>query len=105
MKAIHKILTISAIALAAAVSCTQNYLQYNTNPYEVTADQMNRDAYLTRSALTGMQGYVIPTDVNLNQFLEHLLGGPFGGYISESNQGFTNRFSNYNMSQDWLSKM
>ena len=105
MKSIHKILTISAIALAAAVSCTQNYLQYNTNPYEVTADQMNRDAYLTRSALTGMQGYVIPTDVNLNQFLEHLLGGPFGGYISESNQGFTNRFSNYNMSQDWLSKM
>lgn len=105
MKSLHKILLISAWALAAAVSCTDNYLQYNTNPYEVTADQMNRDAYLTRSALTGMQGYVIPTDVNLNQFLEHLLGGPFGGYISESNQGFTNRFSNYNMSQDWLSKM
>ena len=105
MKTFHKILTISVWALAVAVSCTDNYLQYNTNPYEVTTDQMNRDAYLTRSALTGMQGYVIPTDVNLNQFLEHLLGGPFGGYISESNQGFTNRFSNYNMSQDWLSKM
>jgi len=105
MKTIHKILIISVWALAVAVSCTGNYLQYNTNPYEVTADQMNRDAYLTRSALTGMQGYVIPTDVNLNQFLEHLLGGPFGGYISESNQGFTNRFSNYNMSQDWLCKM
>ena len=105
MKSFCKILTNSLVVVLVAVSCTGNYLDYNTNPYEVTADQMNRDAYLTRSALTGMQGYVIPTDVNLNQFLEHLLGGPFGGYISESNQGFTNRFSNYNMSQDWLSKM
>ena len=105
MKTFHKILSNSLVVLLLAVSCTGNYLMYNTNPYEVTADQMNRDAYLTRSALTGMQGYVIPTDVNLNQFLEHLLGGPFGGYISESNQGFTNRFSNYNMSQDWLCKM
>ena len=105
MKTIEKILASSLLAVIVVSSCTNNYLEYNTNPYEVTVDQMSRDAYLTRSALTGMQGYVIPTDVNLNQFLEHLLGGPYGGYISESNQGFTNRFSNFNMSQDWLSKM
>lgn len=68
-------------------------------------DQMDRDAYAIRSALTGMQGYVIPTDVNLNQFLECLLGGPYGGYLAESNSGFNNRFSNYNQSQDWVEKL
>ncbi|MGL4852406.1 MAG: RagB/SusD family nutrient uptake outer membrane protein [Phocaeicola sp.] len=87
------------------LSCTGRYLDFNTNPYESTEEEMARDAYLIRSALTGMQGYVVPTTVLLNQFLETLLGGPYGGYLAESNGGFNNRFSNYNQSQDWVSKL
>lgn len=104
-KSIIKIVICSGMLAGLLPSCTDSYMDYNTNPYEATKEQMERDAYLTRSALTGMQGYVIPTDVNLCQFLETLMGGPYGGYIAESNSGFTNRFSNYNQSQDWVSKL
>lgn len=104
-ESIIKIALCGGILVSSLSSCTDNYMDYNTNPYEVTQDEMNRDAYLTRSALTGMQGYVIPTDVNLSQFLEALMGGPYGGYLAESNSGFNNRFSNYNQSQDWVGKL
>ncbi len=104
-RSIIKIALCGGMLVGSLVSCTDSYMDYNTNPYETTKDEMDRDAYLTRSALTGMQGYVIPTDVNLNQFLECLLGGPYGGYLAESNSGFTNRFSNYNQSQDWVGKL
>lgn len=95
----------SGLLAGTLVACTDNYMDFNTDPYEATKEEMGKDAYLVRSALTGMQGYVIPTDVNLNQFLECLLGGPYGGYLAESNVGFGNRFSNYNQSQDWLGKL
>lgn len=104
-KSIIKIALCGGMLVGSLSSCTDNYMDYNTNPYESTKDEMDRDAYLTRSALTGMQGYVIPTDVNLNQFLECLLGGPYGGYLAESNVGWNNRFSNYNQSQDWVGKL
>ena len=104
-KSIIKFALCGGMLAGMLASCTGDYMDYNTNPYEATKDQMDRDAYLTRSALTGMQGYVIPTDVLLNQFLEALLGGPYGGYLAESNSGFTNRFSNYNQSQDWVGKL
>ena len=79
-KSIIKFALCGGMLAGMLASCTGDYMDYNTNPYEATKDQMDRDAYLTRSALTGMQGYVIPTDVLLNQFLEALLGGPYGGY-------------------------
>lgn len=87
--------------MGSLTACTDGYLGFNSNPYEVSGSQMERDAYLVRSALTGMQGWVIPTDVNCSQFVETLLGGPFSGYLAESNQGFGNRFSNFNQSDHW----
>ena len=72
-KSIIKFALCGGMLAGMLASCTGDYMDYNTNPYEATKDQMDRDAYLTRSALTGMQGYVIPTDVLLNQFLEALL--------------------------------
>ena len=100
-KTIIKAAIFSGIAFASLTACTDGYLDFNTNPYEVTGEEMKRDGYLVRAALTGMQGWVIPTDVNCNQFTETLVGGPFSGYIAESNQGFGYRFSNFNQSNNW----
>ena len=100
-KTIIKAAIFSGIAFASLTACTDGYLNFNTNPYEVTGEEMKRDGYLVRAALTGMQGWVIPTDVNCNQFTETLVGGPFSGYIAESNQGFGYRFSNFNQSNNW----
>jgi len=88
-------------ALGAA-SCTANYEDINRNPYEVTAEDMERDGYAMRSFMTTMQSWVIPADVNQCQFTDLLLGGPYGGYIADANSGFnTGKFSTYDPQSNW----
>lgn len=83
-------------------SCTDDFEGYNGNPYEATKDQMQYDAYRTKAALVAMQGFVIPADVNLNQFVECLLGGSYGGYLADSNSGFVGKnYATYNPEQHW----
>lgn len=99
-------ISTTRIALAAAalavVSCTANYEEINRNPYEVTADDMERDGYAMRSFLTTMQSWVIPTEVNQCQFTDLLLGGPYGGYIADANSGFNaGKFSTYDPQSNW----
>ena len=60
---------LAAAALGAA-SCTANYEDINRNPYEVTAEDMERDGYAMRSFMTTMQSWVIPADVNQCQFTD-----------------------------------
>ena len=92
---------MAGIAAVSLTACTANYLDYNTEPGTATSDDMKRDGYIVSSALSGIMGWVIPTDVNTNQFTETLVGGPYGGYIAESNSGFTNNFSCFNQNEGW----
>ncbi len=93
--------SLAALSLILVVSCTKNFEQYNTDPNGVTNDEMLRDGYALRAALTGMASAVISTDVNTTQFTECLLGGPMAGYLADSNQGFRNTISNYNPTDNW----
>lgn len=96
---------ISAMAASlclATASCTDGYEDFNRNPYGVTKDEMQRDAYAMRSAMLNLESWVIPTDVNTNQFTECLLGGSYGGYIVDSNSGFNNKnFGQYCPEDNW----
>ena len=93
----------SASFLIGLTACTDGYNGYNTNPYDTTKEEMQRDGYLLSSALTGMEGWVIPLDVNTSQFIECLLGGSFSGYISDSNSGFNGKnFACYNPEEHWI---
>lgn len=100
-KSIIKFLFLGLLGVNCA--CTSRYEDINTNPYEANKEQMEYDAYSLSAALVGMQGYVMPTDVNLFQFLDCLLGGSYGGYLSDSNNGFNaGKFSTYNPQESWL---
>ena len=98
--------TIKLILVGGAIgvsACTNNYIDYNTNPYEATKDQMNADGYIWRSALVNMQGYVVPAEPNTLQYTDCLLGGTYGGYLGESKANdWNNRFSTYTPSQAWI---
>jgi len=85
-------------------ACTENYLEYNTNTISgATDEELERDGYAINSSLLSMGDYVVPTDVNMNQFVECLLGGSFGGYLADSNDGFNGKnFSTYNPEEHWL---
>lgn len=103
-KSIIKSFFIGALSIAIITSCTDRYLDYNTNPYEVTEKEMERDAYKLRAALIGMQSVVIPVGEHLAQFSETLLGGPFSGYIADS-KVWGNSFSFFNQTEDWNGKV
>lgn len=95
---------LSGISIGTLTSCTDNYMDYNRNEYEVKRGEMERDGYLLSAAMLGMQNNVVPVEEHLNQFTECLLGGAWGGYFADS-QTWANSFSYLNQSQDWLGKL
>lgn len=100
-KSMLRFLTLAAL-VGSVTACTDNYEGYNKNPYEPGKEEMEQDGYMMRSALTTMQAWVVPLDVNTCQFTECLLGGSYGGYLSDSNSGFNNKnFATYVPQEGW----
>lgn len=97
----HIRVLVLGLATTAMSACTDNYLDYNTNPYEPS--DLDADAYGVRSALKTMENAVIPSNPNTFQFTDCLLGGTWGGYLADSNNGFNGRsFAIYNPQDDWV---
>ena len=92
---------LAVTALCCLGACTKNYLEINSNPYEVDKDQMEAKDYAIASGLSAMFGTVISTDVNTAQFTDCLLGGTQGGYYADANNGWTSTISKYNPTDDW----
>ena len=91
---------LMSVAIAGLSACTGNYLDLNTNPYEVGKDDMSTDGYNVGAAISAMCGTVISTDVNTAQFTDCLLGGPMGGYYSTTG-AFERTIDNFNPTDDW----
>lgn len=89
-----------AVAAFAGVACTANYLDINSNPYEVTGDQMLADGYGMGAAIGGMAGVVISTDILTAQFTENLMGGTQGGYFGDTGD-WRYTISQFNPTDDW----
>ncbi|MGN1245880.1 MAG: RagB/SusD family nutrient uptake outer membrane protein [Muribaculaceae bacterium] len=90
---------IAGLMLVGAASCTGNYLDINSNPYQ--PGDLTADDYGLGSAMTNLASTVISSDVNTTQFTECLLGGTMGGYFADSNAGWSNTISNFNATNDW----
>ena len=103
-KSIIKLFLLGGLAITSITSCTDNYMDYNKNPYEVTDDEMERDAHKLGAALVGMQSVIVPVGEHLAQFSECLLGGVFSGYMADS-KTWGNSFSYFNQSEDWNGKV
>lgn len=61
------------------MSCTGNYMDINSNPYQ--PGDLTPDDYALGSAMSNLASTVISSDVNTAQFTDCLLGGPLGGYL------------------------
>lgn len=100
MKNIIIKISLAAFSITTVLGCTGNYLNINTNPYEVNKDQTLTDGYAIGAAITAISGTVVSTDVNTAQFTDCLLGGPMGGYYSTTG-AFEKTIDNFNASDDW----
>ena len=99
MKTIINKILVGSLALAAATACTSDFENINSNPYE--PGDLTPDDYAIGSAMNNMASTVMSGDVNTLQFTDCLLGGPLGGYFSDSNAGFTESIIRYNPKDDW----
>ncbi len=95
----RKIMIFFAVAVFAA--CTAHFEDLNTNPNQVTADQMEVKNYRTGTKVLNLQNLVIPIQEHMYQFNESLSGGPFGGYIGSTVDTWLTRFETFNPSADW----
>lgn len=100
-KSIIRLLLLGMIA--GSTACTNGYEGFNTDPNGTTEEEGQRDGYNIRGAMKNMQGWIIPLDVNANQFVECLMGGSFGGYLADSNSGFNGKnYASYNPEEHWI---
>lgn len=90
---------LACLAMLGAASCTANYDEINSNPYQ--PGDLTADDYALGSAMNAMAGCVVSPDVNTAQFTDCLLGGTMGGYFADANAGWTETISNYNPKDDW----
>jgi len=87
--------------LLLLTSCTGMYEQMNTNPNQVTAEQMEVKNYRTGTKVLNLQNLVVPVEEHIYQFNESLSGGPFAGYIGSTVDTWLTRFETFNPSADW----
>lgn len=88
------------LSLAAVSACTGEFLKINSNPYEVSEDDMKADDYVIASVLSKLASSVVSTDINTCQFTDCLLGGPMGGYYSTTG-AFANTIDCFNATDNW----
>lgn len=86
-------------ALALSSSCTDKFLDINSNPYQ--PGDLESDGYSLVSAMNNLAGCVMSADVNTIQFTDCLLGCTQGGYFADSNTGWANTISNFDAKDDW----
>ena len=103
-----------ATALVAAVSCTDKFLERNTNPEEATDEMLGWDNLRTGSAFAQMTRNIIPTYQLIGteeygsanyQVIQDLTGNLFANYIGVVNAGF-NANNIYNITaREWYESM
>ena len=102
---IYKILGIVTLGfsfLLGTASCTKGYESANQDPGGATEEEMDRDGYRLSSSFRTIGNFIIPVEVNTNQFTDCLLGGSYGGYLADSNDGFNGKnFATYNPEDHW----
>lgn len=89
-----------SLATLALASCTSRFEELNTNPNQVTAEQMEVNNYRTGTKITNLENLVVPTEEHIYQFVESLSGGPYAGYVGSTNI-WQNSWETYNESADW----
>lgn len=84
-------------------SCTNNFDEINTKPYQPTEDMLEGDNYRAGAFFSQLQQFVIPIDVNSYQLAQNLTGDIYSGYmaaIGTWNSGINN--STYFFQDNWV---
>lgn len=101
MKHNMNLIPTAAAALCLIVSCTGRFEYLNTNPNQVTQDQMQANNYMVGTKVIALQSLVVPVQEHQYQFQESLMGNPFAGYMGSTVDTWQARWETFNPSGDW----
>lgn len=94
---------VSGIVIAAfAVSCTDNFEEYNRDEGEATEKEMMEGYYILDAFLKELEGYTYPVQENNYQMTQNFIGDIYGRYFSVSKSGWQSHFQTFNAPDDWL---
>lgn len=100
MKAIFNKLIAGSMVTLALSACTGDFENINANQFQ--PGNLDADSYALTSSMYAVCGRVIPSDVNMTQFTDCLLGATVGGYFADGNQGFrNNQIAAFNSNNGW----
>lgn len=95
MKRIINKIIVAAAIIPVFCSCTSKFEEYNTNPYQ--PHDLNPPMLYTTMITSGVN-----VQQNDNQMIDQMVGGPFGGYLSMSQDwGRVTNFYTYNADDAW----
>lgn len=84
-----------------AVSCTNNFEDYNRDPGRPTDSEIQEGNYKLGAFFPQMLNYAYPAQENAYQMSENLIGDPYGRYLSVANS-WTATFSTFNAPDGWV---
>lgn len=92
------------VPLLAALGCTSDFLDMNTNPAGVTDEQANADYALIASFLSQAQRDIIPENAGQYQVANNLCSDAYGGYLAAESPfaGNANNLT-YSLVPSWYS--
>lgn len=100
IKTYMQLLLLSVVLLSIS-GCTGDFADINRNPNEVTDKEMQANNYKIGTNIKALQALVVPTQEHRYQFVESMVGGPFGGYIGATMDTWTTKFETFNPSSVW----
>ncbi len=100
MKIYMQLLLLSVVGFCLT-GCTNDFMDINRNPNQVTDGQMDVMNYKVGTKVKALESLVVPVQEHMYQFNESLAGGPFGGYIGATVDTWRTKFETFNPSADW----
>lgn len=87
---------------AILTGCTKNFSEYNTNPVNLTDEQVNADFTLISAFMQQAQRSIIPQDVGTYQLAENLTSDSYSGFMG-AEAPFRSNSNNltYNLVDGW----
>lgn len=97
-----KAVSASMLFTALFASCTGNFDEINTHPYQPTEGDMSGDNFKMGAFFPQLQENVYPVQENSYQMNESLIGDVYGRYMTITNDGWKASFATFNAPAGWV---
>lgn len=97
-----KKLPVFLLSIGILASCTDKFEEYNRDPSQPTDEEIMEGNYKLGAFFPQMINNAYPSQENVYQMGENLIGDPYGRYLSVANSGWSTTFAFFNAPDGWI---